>query len=78
LTGSDGNAILLYPTVVILAVPIIFTVGIKMLSVSSRFSQGWRWMGSNIKFSMFKNGQLYGVFIDHEYKRAIKNLNMLR
>ena len=29
LTGSDGNATLLSPTVVLFAVPIIFTVGIK-------------------------------------------------
>ncbi|MBR1709738.1 MAG: hypothetical protein IJ719_13065 [Clostridia bacterium] len=28
MTGSDGNATLLYPTVVLLAVPIIFTVGV--------------------------------------------------
>jgi hypothetical protein len=40
--GSVGNATLMSATVVILAVPIILTVGKTAISVFNRFSQEWR------------------------------------
>ena len=40
LTGSDENATLLFPTVVFLAVPIIFTVGVDYPAFSAGSVKG--------------------------------------